>query len=85
MKFKNIVNGMLIGKTISIINAKNKKQIGLSGKIVDETRNMIKIETKTGEKSFVKKNIVIHINQDNKVYEVPGIELFGRIEERIKK
>ena len=42
----------VIGRKVTIIGSKNPDAIGASGIAVDETRNMITIETGKGHKRF---------------------------------
>lgn len=50
------------------------------GKIIDETKNMIVIYTKKGEKKILKKNSKIMINNQK----INGKDITKRPEERIK-
>ncbi|MFH1396526.1 MAG: ribonuclease P protein subunit [archaeon] len=72
----------LIGKEIKIINSKNKTYLGLEGKIVDETRNTIQIETKTGIKTVLKSAIDFEIKDSGQ--KIKGITIKKRPEERLK-
>jgi ribonuclease P protein subunit POP4 len=45
MNIKDIVKIELIGLNVKIIDAKNKSLIGITGKIIDETKNLLFIET----------------------------------------
>ena len=74
----------LIGLTIIITQSKNKTLVGLQGKIVDETRNIITIKTSKGDKKLIKKEIKFQII-DGKTAEIEGFKLVGRPEDRIKK
>jgi len=60
MNLKKIRN-LIIGSNIKIIDSKNKTLIGLKGKIIDQTKNTIKLETKKG----MKKIILSHIKLKN--------------------
>jgi len=73
---RKIIRGELIGVDAEVIDALNKANIGISGKITDETKNMLKI----GDKMIVKKNITLKI----KGIEIKGSELLGRAYDRIK-
>lgn len=70
----------IIGKTIKIINSKNKSDVGITGKIIDETKKTIVVKTKKGEKRLLKNNITIMINYQK----IEGKKLLKRSEERIK-
>ena len=78
---KNLNKGELIGRNIEILDAKNKANTGLKGKIIDETRNTIKIKTKKGgKKMLIKKNITFKMNGTT----IKGEEIHAAPEERIK-
>ena len=53
---ENITRHELIGLDTSIVQSSNLQVIGLSGKIVDETKSMFSIQTSTGVKSMPKSN-----------------------------
>jgi ribonuclease P protein subunit POP4 len=74
----------LIGRNIEVTNSKNKSNIGLKGKIIDETKNMLKIRTKQGEKRLIKNNITFTIKMEGKNIEIRGAEIQTAPEERIK-
>lgn len=56
----------LISATIEILQATNKELQGKKGKVIDETKNMITIETKKGEKKILKKGIVIKVLEERR-------------------
>jgi len=80
---KNLKQGEIIGKNIEIIESKNKSNQGLKGKIIDETKNTIKIKTKKGEKTLIKKNITFKMESHNNET-INGAEIQAAPEERIK-
>jgi ribonuclease P protein subunit POP4 len=83
---KNLVRHELIGLEVKVRKSTNKSQIGIKGRIVDETYNMLVIETKKGEKKIEKKSCVFVFKLPNgKKVEVEGWVLVGRPEDRIKK
>lgn len=71
----------IVGETALVVTAKNRQQTGISGRITDETRNTIRIETKDGVKTLIKDQITIKINDTT----FDGTRLAGRAEERIKR
>jgi len=74
-----------IGKAITIIDAKNKSLIGLSGRIIDETKNTFSIKTKDNKvKKVVKNQIVIKTTIKGKLLKIDGKLLQKRPEERTK-
>jgi ribonuclease P protein subunit POP4 len=85
MNLKNITRGELIGKQIIVYEAKNPSMKNMTGKIVDETRNTIKIQTKKGIKTAMKNTVTIEIIHDGKKVRIHGEKIVGKPEERIKK
>jgi ribonuclease P protein subunit POP4 len=79
----------LIGKEILVVNSTNSSQIGMRGKIVDETKSVlvVELEGKSGKekqnKTLLKKSIVFRLGADGPVLE--GKDLAQRPEERMKK
>lgn len=58
---KNKIAGMLIGKKVRVKNALNKSLMGISGKVIDETKNMLLLQTKKGRKKLIKKQVKLEI------------------------
>ena len=56
----------LIGQDVTISSSKNKEIIGISGRITMETKNMIFLDTKNGEKC-IPKNICQLSNNDGHI------------------
>ncbi len=81
----NILKHELIGLDIEVVEANNKSMIGLKGKVVDETRNILVIETKNGEKKILKKDLKIKTEVEGEKIIITGKKLVGRPEDRIKK
>jgi len=73
-----------IGVYTKIVDSDNKSQIGLEGKIVDETKNTFRIATKKGEKTVIKKNSTFVFIIKNRKIKVSGKLLTKRPEERLK-
>ena len=44
----------LIGQDSSITNSKNKEIVGIEGKVIMESKNMITLETESGKKNIPK-------------------------------
>ena len=70
-----------IGKSIRVLKSSNPSEVGLTGYVVDESRNMLVIDTETGEKKLIKKNVVIEMS--GKI--IYGKDIVGRPEDRIKR
>jgi ribonuclease P protein subunit POP4 len=82
---KDVARQELIGKNAKITESTNKTQNGINGKIINETKNTITIETKKGNKIIQKNNITIDIKTDNKIIRIKGKKIEGRPEDRIKR
>ena len=75
-----------IGTKMRITKSTNVSQVGLSGTIVDETRNTFVIAGTTGLKRIAKALITLNfIFHDSTIVEVEGKLLTGRPEDRLKK
>jgi len=83
----NLVRHELASLPVKVIKSADPTQKGLSGKVIDETYNTIKIETKDGkEKTVIKGNCVfVFTIPDKTKVEVDGKLLISRPEDRIKK
>jgi ribonuclease P protein subunit POP4 len=83
---KNLVRHELIGLEVEVKKSTNKTQIGIKGRVVDETYNMLVIDKGGKEKKVEKKSCVFVFKLPNgKKVEVEGWVLVGRPEDRIKK
>lgn len=86
---KNIINDLLykslIGEEIEIIDSKIKSQIGVKGKIIFESQNMLKIDSKGILKQYLKSNLKIKILSKQKPLYMDGRLLFSTSINRIKK
>lgn len=77
----------LIGMDLKVLKAADPNYLGLEGRIVDETKNMIVIMTKRGEKMLAKKIAVFEIIDpvSKRSYIVDGTKIAHRPWDRIKK
>ena len=85
MKLRDIVKHEIIGLQVRIAGSKNKANLGVEGKIIDETKSTITIKTKKGRKMLFKNNIKIELKIGSRKILVDGSRFAGRPEERIKK
>lgn len=76
---------LLIGKHVKILKSRNESQVGLSGVVVDETKNMIIIETGSGKKKIFKAQAVFLFSLPRKSLRIEGKLIVGRLEDRVKK
>jgi ribonuclease P protein subunit POP4 len=83
---QNLVRHELIGLKVKIEKSTDPTLEKVKGKIIDETYNTFKIETKGKEKIIPKSNcIFIFTLPDKTKVRVDGKLLVGRPEDRIKK
>lgn len=82
----NLLRHELCGLSVKVEKSTDPTQKGLSGKVIDETYNTIKIETKGKEKTLIKENcIFVFTLPDKTKVQVDGKLLVSRSEDRIKK
>jgi ribonuclease P protein subunit POP4 len=83
---QSIIQHEFIGLKAKIVWSSNPSYVGISGRVLDETRNTFTILHKGKEKVIVKEVSVFHFTlQDGTVIEVDGGVLVGRPEDRVKK
>ncbi len=82
---KNIVINELIGLKVKVIKSKDKSKIGLIGDVIDETKNLLIIETKKGIKKIPKDGNEFKFYYKKKSFIVNGEEIAFRPFERTKK
>ena len=80
---KNLVNHELIGLDVTIVESTNKKLIGLSGKIIDETKSMFNIDTSKGSKLISKSHNNWKFDLDGSQVIVNGSSITRRSYERV--
>jgi ribonuclease P protein subunit POP4 len=85
MKPQEVIRHELIGLEVEVHDAGNKSLIGIKGKVVDETKNMLEIQTKHGTKSIIKDQAILDFIIEGKKVRVDGKILTKRPEERTKK
>jgi len=83
---KNILRHELIGLDCIVVCSSNKQLIGMKGKIIDETKNMLIIETERGKINKIPKDIcTFQFDLGKKKMIVKGLKLVGKPEDRIKR
>ena len=85
MNIQDITRHELIGLNIEIIEAKNKALVGLKGKVIDETKSLLLVQTKKGEKKVLKDQATLRMKVNNKKIQLDGKLLVGKPEDRLKK
>ncbi|TAJ45265.1 ribonuclease P protein component 1 [Methanofollis fontis] len=81
---QTLIRHELIGLPVSVVKARNPAYCGISGRILDETRNMLVILASTGPKWVEKKGttFLFHL-PDGARAEVDGSALVAQPEKRI--
>lgn len=81
---ENITLHELIGMHTEIVKSSNSQIIGLNGRIIDETKSMIKIDTSKGVKSIAKSNNEWKFVINDKDVIVNGSKIAKRPFDRLK-
>ena len=81
----DILYKSLIGKEIEITDSKNKNQIGIKGKILQETANFFVIDQKGSIIRIHKENITFKLIHKEKALYIDGRLLLSTLTQRIKK
>lgn len=84
-RIKNIERHELIGLLIEVVKSKNPSLVGIKGRVVNETKNTIKVKQSDKMKTLLKNQIKIKIIEGGEEKQISGIKLVGRPEERLKK
>jgi len=80
------VQSEFIGLNAKVVNSNNPYYVGISGKVIDETRNTLVIRHENEDKVVVKNAAVFHFTMpDGTIVEVDGNIILGRSEDRLKK
>ena len=81
-----IVQQEFIGLNAEVVKSSNPTHVGISGKVVDETRNVLVLLHQNEKKSIIKNVAVFDFTMpDGAVVEIDGKVIVGRPEDRIKK
>ena len=72
----------LIGQDVTITDSKNKEIVGMTGKIIMETKNMIIVNTQNGKKSIPKD--ICQFNNNYGLLETDSTKLSKRPHERME-
>ena len=74
----------LIGMNSVVVESTNKSLIGISGMIINETKNMLILNTKLGEKSIPKSTCKFEVTKNDKIDIINGLDLLKRPHERLE-
>ncbi|HLC45628.1 MAG TPA: ribonuclease P protein subunit, partial [archaeon] len=76
----------LIGLEVQVSKSSNKSVQGIHGRVIDETRNTLKVEQGNGrEKVVQKKNTLFKFSIGEKSREIEGNKITFKPEDRTKK
>lgn len=83
---ENLARHELIGLSVSVDGSTDSGLVGISGRIVDETRNTLLVETERGTKRIPKSNTSLTFTMpDGQRARVSGSILISQPENRINK
>ncbi len=85
MRPEEIVRHELIGLRVRVEECSNPSSVGISGKVVDESRNTLTMRSESGSKVLVKEECTFIFSTESGELRVDGSLLVGRPEDRIKK
>ena len=80
---QNITNHELIGLHTEIVESSNPQIVGLNGRIINETKSMITINTEKGTKSIAKSQNNLKFSIDNKDIIINGSKIAKRSFDRL--
>ena len=83
---ENLIRHELIGLQVSVIHSSDPTHVGIKGKVIDETKNMLMISDGV-KKRWIQKDVAVYsfTLPDKSIVEVEGEEILGKPVERIKK
>jgi len=80
---ENLLKHEIIGLEATIVKCNNEQTIGIAGKVIDETKSMLFLNTKNGIKKIPKENTEWKFSFDNTELIVNGNLLAKRPQERL--
>ena len=72
----------LVGQDVTITNSKNKEIVGISGKVIMETKNMIMVDSKNGKKNIPKD--ICQLSIKDGIIQTDSTKLSKRPHERLE-
>ena len=81
-----VIRQEFIGLWAKVVRSLNPSYVGIAGKVVDETRNILIIKQEDEKKMVIKEISVFHFKfPDGTIVEIDGRNIVGRPEDRLKK
>ncbi len=82
----SVIQGEFIGLNVKVVKSTNTHNVGISGPVVNETRNAIVIRHRNEYKTITKVTSFFQFTlPDGTIVEIEGKVLVGRPEDRVKK
>jgi ribonuclease P protein subunit POP4 len=82
----DIIRSEFMGTEAKVAKSRHPNYVGISGKIIDETRNTLTILQEGKRRIVVKDSAIFHFKfSDGTTIEINGKLLAGRPEDRLKK
>ena len=81
---KNLGCHEWIGLAAEVLESSDKSRVGLKGKIADETKNLVVMETESGEKKLPKAEVKLMVLLGNERVLLDCARFIQRPEDRIK-
>lgn len=82
MRHSTLYPHELIGEEVEIVASTNHSQLGMKGKIVDETKSTLRMRVAGVTKTVLKQTVTLKLTRNNRV--IPGEMLTKRSEDRVK-
>jgi ribonuclease P protein subunit POP4 len=80
------IQGELIGLNAKVVKSTNPSNVGIHGKVIDETRNTLVMRNDDNTHIIAKETSIFQFKlQNGTVVEVEGNAIIGRPEDRVKK
>lgn len=80
-----IAQDEFIGLQVKVVKSPNPSCIGLTGLVVDETRNTLIVRNKNSNKRIIKRAAVFQFTMtDGTIVQIDGNTILGRPEDRVK-
>jgi ribonuclease P protein subunit POP4 len=80
-----LARGRLVGRRARISASRDPKRAGLTGRIVDETKNTVTLHTGSGRRTVPKPGQQFAIQHEDRTVLLDGSEIAHRPEDRVKK
>ena len=85
MNNKDLVKDEWIGRIVTITDCKDPQWIGTTGRIIDETKHTLLLDTEQRRRRIAKRIAIFTVSADDAIVDIDGTRLAYRPEDRIKK